>query len=205
MLGYVIIYLLLIIFCIGMRMGSEEIPLYDKYGGCVLPAHICTCILSAFPMLFLASEMIESEKHPYMLVYAFRWGRRDNVLCHLLSLVFPAVLFILIGILYWGVNDYNADAVGGLGRNGAYHLTAVFVLSALAFLIAMLTRNMLVSLLCVLAYTIVMLFMDVSESWFNVIALGDSIAFETIPWMISWLIAGVIFNETGLWIYRKNL
>lgn len=203
--GYIIIYLLLIILSIVIRLGSEEVSLYDKVGYCSIPIHICTCILSAFPMMFLASEIIENDKHPYMFVYAFRWDRRDNLYCYLMSLIFPAVVYILLGILYRGAYNDGVYDKGGLARNAVYHLAIVFVLNALAFLVAMLTRKVLISLICVLAYTIVMLFMDVSDVWFNVIALGNSIAVEAIPRMISWLLAGVIINEIGMWIYHKKI
>lgn len=202
--GYAAIYILLIVFCVAIRLGNVDVPLSDKYDGCSLLAHICTCILGALPMVFLASEMIESRKHPYMLVYAFRWGRRDNLLCHLLSLAFPGALYILISVLYGEAYSEYEDLVGGVARNAAYHFAIVFALSAMVFLIAALTQNVLVSLLCVMAYAIVMLFMDIPDVWFNAIALGNSISADAAPRAAGWLIAGIVFNEIGLRIYSRT-
>lgn len=199
-IGYVIIFTLLIILSFGIRFGSDVVTIYDKQEGVFLPTHIITCILGFFPMLFLSSEIIECKTHSYIMVYKFRWGVRDVFFCHLLSLLLPAALQIIIAILYRDAYDFNEDAYGGGWRNALYHLVIVFVLCSMSILIAVIVKHVLTSLFCMLIYITIMLFMDVSNKWFNVIALGNMISKEAIPSMISWIIVGFLFNGIALWI-----
>lgn len=207
-IGYVVIYIILMVQLICLRIGTDNADmLYDKYSACLGTINICSCILSPFPILFFTTEITESEKYPYIKLYKFRWGWRDNVICHIVSLICPFILFLLLNCLYQDV-IYADDIImrpGVLWFCTMEYLVVIFVLSSFAFLLTRLAKNVMMSLVIVMSYTIIMLFMDFLPDWVNVTAVVQTLAWDWMFLALRWLIIGLLLNGTGLLILKRGM
>lgn len=104
LLAYGILYLIAVITVIVLSIGPDEVSAWYKYMNCVGMAHIWVCVLSFFPALYCVSEMM-----PYLKVSRFRWGRRDLLLYHLVSLCLPAALYLIINLRFYGERVGDGD------------------------------------------------------------------------------------------------
>lgn len=199
---YVLAYVFLVLFAIAYFYVDFADGAYDKYFDSMEIIHIMVCILGAFPVLFLSQEVIERRKYPYVTLYAYHWSRIDNLLAHLISVIFPVILFGVMTVLYWNTELEAICYEGMLIGDLILHVTLVFFLSALGFFLAVLLRSYTISLLIVLGYVLLMQYMELPGMIPRMITLDYGEIWQLGA--IVTLGVGVLLNELGMLLLDRK-
>lgn len=193
---YCLIYVLLILFSIAyFRMNFVE-EVIHKYFDCLDVVHIVVCILGAFPMVFLAREVFERRKYPYVTLYSYNWARIDNLLTHMLSLIFPAILFGIITGLYRNTELEAFYYKGMLLDNMLQHIVLIFFLASLGFCMGVLLQSYSMAMLIVLGYILIMQYMGLPSVIANMITLDYGANWRFGTGMTFCI--GIVLNELGM-------
>ncbi len=198
MLAYGILYIIAAITIIVLSIGAEEVSAWYKYMNCVGMAHIWGCVLSFVPALYCASEIINRKRHSYIRLSRFRWGRKDLLLCNLISMCLPLGLSLIINVRFYQDRTLEEDIAWCYWRLPAANLVVIFVLTALAVLLGIITKNRMLPFMAVLAYIFVMLFTMSVPISVNVIVLGEYMGDDWWLQMLKWGIIGVGLSEASI-------
>lgn len=205
LLIYCILYILLLLLAVGIRFGNATTDLWDKFWGCIEPVRLCIAVTTPFVMSFLSAEIIACNKHPHLIIYRYKWNWVDNLVNHVISMIFPIGLLCCVNLLYGDVCQIPPLVKGDLIINLVEQLVIVFVLASLSFCIGMLSKNVMLSVLVSLVYILVMRYMNLEERWFNLFNIEAYFADDWLLRTVIWAAVGIIINGTGVRVAKRTM